>query len=441
MNVYLVVEIKYREFLSRLLIGAKSALKGNDVFIGDDELIKLIVNKKLNPGIMLYKSITPIKRRLNQLKNCKKNNCIISSLDEEGGIVQEDFKNFAQRRYSNKSLSYTDTVFCWGKFDYSNYKKIFPKIKRKFLMTGNPRFDLLDNKIAYNFIKRRTSKKVRVAIISSYMVFARSLLLSDQFTIDKKFKDDYYYDHFAFRAGMTSKYLKLLKKIITEFPKLEIDIWIHPNESIVNWKKILPNRKNIRFTTGTKFLAKEKNDNTIFIHSGSGLAFNALLQEKIVISYQPIESKWNKTLPNKNSLIMKSDDEIVDFIKKKKYMKFKIDKKKITECFKIISNSKSYDASDKIALHWEKFKSEKLSKKNNLSKLIIRNQLRFLKQKLNYRVYKRSKFSPFTKSEISNLKNILVKINPKFNNLKFSLIGPRLINIKKITTNSTQARI
>ena len=138
---------------------------------------------------------------------------------------------------------------------------------------------------------------------------------------------------------------------------------------------------------------------------------------------------------------MKSDDEIVDFIKKKKYMKFKIDKKKITECFKIISNSKSYDASDKIALHWEKFKSEKLSKKNNLSKLIIRNQLRFLKQKLNYRVYKRSKFSPFTKSEISNLKNILVKINPKFNNLKFSLIGPRLINIKKITTNSTQARI
>jgi len=39
-----VVEIKYREFLSRLLIGAKSALKGNDVFIGDDELIKLIVN-------------------------------------------------------------------------------------------------------------------------------------------------------------------------------------------------------------------------------------------------------------------------------------------------------------------------------------------------------------------------------------------------------------
>ena len=67
MNIYLVVEIKHREFLSRLLIGATSAINGNDVLIGDDEIIKLIVNKKLNPGIMLYKSITPIKRRLIQL--------------------------------------------------------------------------------------------------------------------------------------------------------------------------------------------------------------------------------------------------------------------------------------------------------------------------------------------------------------------------------------
>ena len=47
--------------------------------------------------------------------------------------------------------------------------------------------------------------------------------------------------------------------------------------------KILPDKKNIRFTFGEKFLLK-KNDKTIYIHSGSGLAFNAILQEKIVIS-------------------------------------------------------------------------------------------------------------------------------------------------------------
>ena len=36
MNIY-IIEIKYREFLSRLLLGAASALNGNDVFLGDDK--------------------------------------------------------------------------------------------------------------------------------------------------------------------------------------------------------------------------------------------------------------------------------------------------------------------------------------------------------------------------------------------------------------------
>ncbi len=431
MNIYLVVEIKHREFLSRLLIGATSAINGNDVLIGDDEIIKLIVNKKLNPGIMLYKSITPIKRRLIQLKNCKNNNCIVSSIDEEGGIVGFDFKHFAQRRFSYKSLSYTDSVFCWGQYDYSNYKKIFPKAKKKFLMTGNPRFDLLDNKIAKNFVKKKQSKKIRLVIISSYMVFARNTHLSDQFTVDDKFKDDYFYDYFAFRAAMTTNYIKLIKKLTSEFPKLEIDIWIHPNENIINWKKILPNKRNIKFTTGTKFLTKDKKDNTIYIHSGSGLAFNALLQKKVVISYQPIKSKFNDTLPNVNSTIVESEKEIIEFIKRKKYDKFKIDKKKFDRCSKIISNSKNYDACNKITSYWEKFQSKKLSFKNNLSKVIIKNQLRFFKQKLNYKVPKRRKFPAFTKSELLDLRNILIKVNPKFKDLKFTLIGPRLINIKK----------
>ena len=61
---------------------------------------------------------------------------------------------------------------------------------------------------------------------------------------------------------------------------------------------------------------------------------------------------------------------------------------------------------------------------------MIKNQLRLIKQKINYKVYNR-KFPPFTHSELVGLKKILVKFNPKFKNLKFSLIGPKLINIKK----------
>ena len=81
MNIYIKVEIKEREFLSRFILGAYTALKGNEVYIGDDELLQL-VEKQLNPGIILEKSIPPKKSRINQLKNYKKK-CIITSLDEK----------------------------------------------------------------------------------------------------------------------------------------------------------------------------------------------------------------------------------------------------------------------------------------------------------------------------------------------------------------------
>ena len=53
MNVYIKVEIKEREFLSRFILGAYTALKGNEVYIGDDELLQLVETKELNPGIIL----------------------------------------------------------------------------------------------------------------------------------------------------------------------------------------------------------------------------------------------------------------------------------------------------------------------------------------------------------------------------------------------------
>ena len=42
-------------------------------------------------------------------------------------------------------------VFCWGRYDYNFNKKLFPRHKKKFLITGNPRYDLLKEKISHQF--------------------------------------------------------------------------------------------------------------------------------------------------------------------------------------------------------------------------------------------------------------------------------------------------
>ena len=432
MNVYIIVEIKVRDFLPRLLTGAEAALNGNDVYLGDKEITGYISQNKLNPGIIYLKSITPYKKKIAQLKLFKKKNFIVTTLDEEGGISWPNFNYFANKRYSNKTLSYADAIFCYGDYDFKNYIKIFPKFKKKFLLTGNPRFDLLNNKIANNLEneKKKDLKKKKIVLISTYFLIAFKMHSSEYLSIEDEFRDDYWYDIFEKKNAFSVSYLKLIKKIINNFPDIEIEIWTHPMESIDNWKKILPKNKNIKFVKGFKVLSKKNPDNRIFIHNGSMLALSAILQGKIVISYQPIVSKWNNISPNVNSIVMKSDDEIINFIKNKKFYKIKPNKKKLSNLNKIISNSKSYDASFKVASHWEKFKSEKLSIKNNLSVIKFRHKLKFIKQKLSSKIYN-IKFEPITKNELSKLKDILCIANPNFKQLKFSLIGPRLVNIKK----------
>ena len=57
MNIYIKIEIETRELLSRLLLGMHAASKGHDVYIGNNEMLKLVQKKKFNPGIILEKSI------------------------------------------------------------------------------------------------------------------------------------------------------------------------------------------------------------------------------------------------------------------------------------------------------------------------------------------------------------------------------------------------
>ena len=70
MNIYIVVEIKKREFLSRLLLGLEAAINGHQVYLGN--ISQLLDNNLLNPGLIHHKSLTPNKKRINQLYELRK---------------------------------------------------------------------------------------------------------------------------------------------------------------------------------------------------------------------------------------------------------------------------------------------------------------------------------------------------------------------------------
>ena len=62
-------------------------------------------------------------------------------LNEEG--LMSFNKEFTHRMVSLEGIEFIDGVFTWGKNHSQEMMEIFPKLKTKFMITGNARFDIL----------------------------------------------------------------------------------------------------------------------------------------------------------------------------------------------------------------------------------------------------------------------------------------------------------
>ena len=167
MNIYIKLEILSRELTSKMLLGMYAASAGHDVLIGDNELLKLVENKKLNPGIILEKSITPAKSRIEQLENYRINKSIVTSLDEETPLSTDNLELHCKVRFSEKTINLSDKVFCWSNFDLKILEKNFPKFKKKFIVTGNPRFELWKENYKNLYTSNNIKKKKYIMISSN----------------------------------------------------------------------------------------------------------------------------------------------------------------------------------------------------------------------------------------------------------------------------------
>ena len=123
MNLYIHIEILEREFLSKLLIGMETASRGIKTYMG--RLESYLMRDFFVPGIILHKSITPSRKRIKELEEYKKRNFVVTSLDEEVGLVNLDNNfNYLKMRYSNESIDLTDKIFTWENLIVIIYQKI-----------------------------------------------------------------------------------------------------------------------------------------------------------------------------------------------------------------------------------------------------------------------------------------------------------------------------
>ena len=331
MSLYIHIEILNREFLSRLLIAMESASRGIKAYMG--RLDPYIMRGFFAPGIILHKSISPAPHRLDELSSYQKKKFIVTSLDEEVGLVNADSKKYLNMRYSNESIELTDKVFTWGKFDYDNLSKKFKKYKQKFALTGNPRVDFWRKDFKFYYDKKNFIHKDYI-LLSLNFTLASKKELAERFKFLKE--TDYInrgitLDSYKKKVKDSSRMYKKFSKLIDFLSKetnLTIVVRPHPIDKLKNYDFLRKYKKVKIIKKGS--ISEWIHHAKIVIHSSCTGGLEASVRGRPTVSYLPFKSTHGHPLCDEFSIKTKNIKQCLSVIKKINNNDIKIKKPNLT---------------------------------------------------------------------------------------------------------------
>ncbi len=433
MNLYIDIEIFNREFYSKLLIAMESASKGINVYMG--RLKPYLLRDFFVPGIVLLKSITPSAARLSELNYYKKKNFIVTSLDEEVGLVNPN-NEYLVSRYSNESVELTDRVFTWGKFDYENLTHKFKKYKKKIILSGNPRLDYWRKDFDFFYQNKKFKYKKFILFSLNFRLLSKKQFkeylkfLKGAGYLDKGYTIDNLIKHRKDIFKMFNEYYKLITAL-SKKTDLKIIIRPHPADELKNYKifQKLSNVKVINEGNISEWIYHAK----MVVHSGCTGGLEASVRGLPTISYLPFVSSHGHKLADKFSKKTTSSDECIKMIQKISRNNLKLKKnnfKKIKfRAHNLLSKKPSYKV---IADEYQKLQKEKkILNKNNDLLLNFKFKIRDFRSKILNLKYGNAKFTIFKKEETVNVFEILKDLDPKFRNLKLNFIKKDIIQVKR----------
>ena len=140
------------------------------MIVSDQEsIIKGLTRKFLSPGIFHTKSLTPGKLKILKHQQIINTGCKITSIDEEGGLIDYGYDKFAKLRYSNKTLKQASAVFSWGR-GLQNIKK-FIHHNQKNLQDGFTSSRFMAT--IFDYWEKKKSKGFKKTIFISVIKFWR----------------------------------------------------------------------------------------------------------------------------------------------------------------------------------------------------------------------------------------------------------------------------
>ena len=252
----------------------------------------------LSPGIFLDKSLTPRPEKLDLIKKLKNNGNVITSLDEESGILGDDYASFASKRYSRETVQLADALFFWGPHDFAYMKEAHGQFADHFHMTGNPRVDMWRPEMAAFFDNSVPNPRPYILLPSNFgSVFRRD----DLHVLIKRLRRTGYIKEGCDRDSWEARtyrfwregvelgweFIKAIRLLARRFPEADFIVRPHPVESPERWRELLQPNDNIIIRAEGSISSWIRHAKGVINH-GCTSAIELSLSGTPLVSYEPV---------------------------------------------------------------------------------------------------------------------------------------------------------
>jgi surface carbohydrate biosynthesis protein len=295
-NIYIVVEVAVRELEARLLLGLVAAERGHTVVVGAiDPLADPAV---FPPGIFHDKSLTRGQEMARQ-RALAEAGFIVTSQDEEHGLLQSDFQLFMEKRFEDSALSHVSAVFTWGPHDTAALKQGRASHASRFVMTGSPRADLWRPEFS-GYHRRFSLPEVGER---DFVLFANNfvnLLGVNPFWVNLRDKRGKYFDgfsdpleqqwfqEFAGQAERLPHVIHAIRQVALADPDTLVVVRPHPIEQDEAWVDLIGPLPNVIVTKAGP-ISRWVRSARVVVHVGDTTGFEVAIAGVPLISFEPTE--------------------------------------------------------------------------------------------------------------------------------------------------------
>lgn len=327
MNIYLKMEIKARELEGRLLLGMVAAERGHTVLLGEQRPL-VRETGDLPPGLYYDTCLYPDTGQTELRRRLRDRGWVVTSQDEEHGLLEPTYDNYAIKRYSSENMQLASHVFAWGPHDAAALTRVYPNEANRVTVVGSPRIDL--NRLEFETFFRSRSKPglatdrpyllfannfTRVIGTNRIDTFVRHMRGAGYFDGDDDQFEFLQYEEAAAQMDFLPHMIRAVRQVATAHPDLTVVVRPHPQETEESWRDLIGPIPNV-LVSGHGDIGRWMRGALAVVQSGDTTAFEATVAGVPLIAFTPVrgEHHWAARFANQFGFTAGDVDALLDIV-------------------------------------------------------------------------------------------------------------------------------